>query len=132
MDHLDRHDEVVAAGDRRIAGVAYLEAHPIVQALALGGLLSNADRGVVEVEAVDMRVRVRLRDGERRNARAAPDLGDPDGQPGGELGLYVRQRREPVLHEVMTKHRSGEGGLQVVEVEGTEGDASRRCGTPQS
>lgn len=123
MDHLDGHHQVVGAGNSGIAGVSRLEVHPVGKPLALSGFLSHSDRCLVQVESVDARLRISVRDRERRNSSPAPDLGDPDRRAGGELGLYVRERREPVLHEVVPEDRPGEGGLQVLQVERAEGHA---------
>src|SRR5690606_159704 len=80
VQHLDGHDQVGVAGDRgrcsAAARVPQLEAHPVADA-GVGRVLAGCgDGGLVEVDAVDGGVRVRLGDGDGGDALAAPDLDD--------------------------------------------------------
>ena len=82
VEHLDGQDEVVVARDRRVGGVAHLEPGPVGDPGVVAALLGDRDGRVVEVVAVDLRVRVRPGDRDRRQALAAADLGDAHRLPG--------------------------------------------------
>jgi hypothetical protein len=58
VQHFDRHDKIVVADDGRIGGVADLESGPLSKSGSSGLLAGDGDGRLVEIEAVDLDVRI--------------------------------------------------------------------------
>ena len=95
---LEHRHEVVAVGKLRVGRVAHLEVDAVVHALGLRRLASKVDRGRVEVEAVDARVRIGLGDRDARPTGPAGNVRHPR-RPRAEALVHVGHRRQPLGRE---------------------------------
>ena len=91
MQHFEGENRVVGTGEGRVGDVRDDEPHPVGDprfcSVAAGGL----DRRRVDVERVDLDVRVADRQGDRRPALAAAEFGDR--ASGAECCVQVRDLR---------------------------------------
>ena len=109
-------DEVVSPLEPRVGCVAVVEPDAVLDAAAREVLPRGGDRRLVEVDAVDLRVRIGPRDRNRRVALAAGDVGNPCGRIGLEPLVCLGDLREPLAAEQVLEHRARELGLALVQV----------------
>jgi hypothetical protein len=130
-----------ASADRFVArrDVAVVEAHPVGHSLGLGVRARRVDRRLVDVVAVDARLRVRARDRDARPALAAREVGDARA---GRLQplVHVGKRGQPFRSEEVRELHAVEVGLRLARIgaigvprdaaAGTEGlgDRGQRAG----
>src|SRR5207342_3176433 len=89
------HQVVVTHGGR-IGGVAHLEPGPLANTCRRGLLVGRGDRRLVEVEAVDLGVRIGAGDGDRRrSAMPAPAATSPAVIAPAPASVSYRPRRTP-------------------------------------
>ena len=101
VDRLEDRHEVVAALELGIAGVAVLEANPVVQSCS-AAFARDLDGCLVDVEAVHRHLRVGA-GGDARPAGAAGGVRDRGGRVCLEPLVHVRDGREPLRAEQVAK-----------------------------
>ena len=109
-------DEVVLPVQPRIGGVAVMERDAALDAAPVEVLSRRRDRGLVGVDSVDLSLRIRACDRDRRVALAAGDVRDTRRRIGLEALVHLGNLRKPLAAEQLVEDRTRELGLPLVKV----------------
>ena len=93
MQGLEDRDQVVAAGQAGVGGVALVERDAVFDAGAGEVLAGARDRGAVRVDPVDLYLRVSAGDFDAGAALAAGDVGDTGRRVGQQPLVDLRRAR---------------------------------------
>ena len=111
VDSFEDGHQVILSGKGGVARIPNLEVDAIIQTISPRVFTSAFDRGLVQVEAIYMDLRIASCHSHARPPVAAPKVGDAGRRRGLQTGMHILDGRQPLKWQLVPESGIVERGL---------------------